>query len=100
MTDTKEDDVIDENLWIQTGGKLYVEQEKTKKLICEGAWSFQFSDEDTESIEIAINYLDKGGIAAAAGIPTFCFGRLNKNSVQELHHYLGKVLQKMNQPAN
>lgn len=98
MTDSKADDVIDENLWIQTGGKLYVKAEKSDKLTCEGVWNFQFSEEETEFIEIVVSYLDKGGIAAAAGIPTCCFGRLNKNSVQELDHYLGKVLQKMNQP--
>jgi hypothetical protein len=95
--DSKKDDEIDENLWVQTGGKLYVKKEKPEKLILEGVWNFQFSEDEKEFIEIIVNYIDTGGIAAAAGIPSCCFGRLNKNSVHELHHYLGKVLQRMNQ---
>jgi len=86
----------DNNLIRQTCGKLYTTDDKGE-LQLSGNWCFQFSGENSESMDVVVNLSGDSSMAAAMGAPMTSTGELNKDAVLELKNWLTDILQKMNE---
>lgn len=87
--------VLDQNLSRQTCGKLYT-QDDQGSLQLSGQWCFQFSEEDSQTLEVLVSMSGSSSMAVAMGTPMRNIGKLNKESVTQLRNWLTDILQQMN----